>query len=84
MEAIKNEGLLEIFKDAEFELREPGCSACLAMNDDKIPLVNMQLVLLIETLKVGKALVQEHFLQVHLLLQLLQSTGKITDPRSLI
>ena len=37
MEAIKNEGLLEIFKDAEFELREPGCSACLAMNDDKIP-----------------------------------------------
>ena len=37
MEAIKNEGLLKIFEDAEFELREPGCSACLAMNDDKIP-----------------------------------------------
>ena len=23
--------------DAGFELREPGCSACLAMNDDKVP-----------------------------------------------
>ncbi len=36
-EAIKEEGLLEILEDAGFQLREPGCSACLAMNDDKIP-----------------------------------------------
>ena len=36
-EAIKNEGLLTSLEDAGFELREPGCSACLAMNDDKIP-----------------------------------------------
>ena len=35
---IKNEGLNEIFEDAGFELRQPGCSACLAMNDDKIPM----------------------------------------------
>jgi 3-isopropylmalate/(R)-2-methylmalate dehydratase large subunit len=35
--AIKDEGILEILNDAGFELREPGCSACLAMNDDKIP-----------------------------------------------
>ncbi len=35
--SIKEEGLLDIFEAAEFELREPGCSACLAMNDDKIP-----------------------------------------------
>ena len=35
--AIKEEGLLDILKDSGFELREPGCSACLAMNDDKIP-----------------------------------------------
>jgi len=35
--AIKDEGLLDIFNEAGFELREPGCSACLAMNDDKIP-----------------------------------------------
>ncbi|AFD09134.1 3-isopropylmalate dehydratase large subunit [Solitalea canadensis] len=33
----KAEGLDKIFEEAGFQLREPGCSACLAMNDDKIP-----------------------------------------------
>jgi 3-isopropylmalate/(R)-2-methylmalate dehydratase large subunit len=31
------EGLHEIFKSAGAEWREAGCSACLAMNDDKVP-----------------------------------------------
>ena len=31
------EGLHEILFDAGFELRGPGCSACLGMNEDKIP-----------------------------------------------
>jgi len=31
------EGLDQIFKNAGFEFRQPGCSACLAMNEDKIP-----------------------------------------------
>ncbi|WP_299009753.1 3-isopropylmalate dehydratase large subunit [uncultured Tenacibaculum sp.] len=34
---IKREGLQEVFEAAGFQLRQPGCSACLAMNDDKIP-----------------------------------------------
>ncbi len=34
---IKAEGLVEILEEAGFKLRQPGCSACLAMNDDKIP-----------------------------------------------
>ncbi|WP_452231928.1 3-isopropylmalate dehydratase large subunit [Lacinutrix sp. MEBiC02595] len=34
---IIEEGLKDIFDAAGFELRQPGCSACLAMNDDKIP-----------------------------------------------
>jgi 3-isopropylmalate/(R)-2-methylmalate dehydratase large subunit len=34
---IKDEGILDILTKAGFELRQPGCSACLAMNDDKIP-----------------------------------------------
>jgi len=34
---VKNEGLQNILNEAGFELRQPGCSACLAMNDDKIP-----------------------------------------------
>ncbi|MEC7535639.1 MAG: 3-isopropylmalate dehydratase large subunit [Pseudomonadota bacterium] len=31
------EGLDQIFTEAGFEWREPGCSACLAMNPDKVP-----------------------------------------------
>jgi len=34
---IAEEGLQTIFEQAGFSLRQPGCSACLAMNDDKIP-----------------------------------------------
>ena len=34
---IREEGLDKILNDAGFEIRQPGCSACLAMNDDKIP-----------------------------------------------
>jgi len=34
---IEDEGLDIILKEAGFELRQPGCSACLAMNEDKIP-----------------------------------------------
>jgi len=34
---IREEGLVEILEEAGFELRQPGCSACLAMNEDKIP-----------------------------------------------
>ena len=33
----KQEGLDTVFENAGFEFREPGCSACLAMNDDKVP-----------------------------------------------
>jgi len=31
------EGIVKILAEAGFELRQPGCSACLAMNDDKVP-----------------------------------------------
>ena len=34
---IRKEGLDKIFMSSGFEIRQPGCSACLAMNDDKIP-----------------------------------------------
>jgi 3-isopropylmalate/(R)-2-methylmalate dehydratase large subunit len=34
---IYEEGLDKIFNEAGFQIRQPGCSACLAMNDDKIP-----------------------------------------------
>ncbi len=34
--AAEREGLREVFTDAGFEWREPGCSMCLAMNDDQL------------------------------------------------
>ncbi|MCO5239318.1 MAG: 3-isopropylmalate dehydratase large subunit [Chitinophagaceae bacterium] len=34
---IREEGILDLLLEAGFQLRQPGCSACLAMNDDKIP-----------------------------------------------
>ena len=34
---LKENGITEIIEKAGFEIREPGCSACLAMNDDKVP-----------------------------------------------
>jgi 3-isopropylmalate/(R)-2-methylmalate dehydratase large subunit len=36
-EQVIKEGLDKVLKDAGFELRQPGCSSCLAMNEDKIP-----------------------------------------------
>lgn len=33
----KAEGIVDILEAAGFKMRQPGCSACLAMNDDKIP-----------------------------------------------
>jgi 3-isopropylmalate/(R)-2-methylmalate dehydratase large subunit len=36
-EQIKQEGLDIIFEEAGFEVRQAGCSACLGMNEDKIP-----------------------------------------------
>jgi len=36
-EQMVAEGLTEIYKSAGFEVRQPGCSSCLAMNEDKIP-----------------------------------------------
>ena len=34
---IREEGIDKILEAAGFEIRQPGCSACLAMNDDKVP-----------------------------------------------
>lgn len=36
-EQIRQEGLDKVLKEAGFAIRQPGCSACLAMNDDKVP-----------------------------------------------
>jgi 3-isopropylmalate/(R)-2-methylmalate dehydratase large subunit len=35
-EQAEKEGLDRVFRDAGFEWRQPGCSMCLAMNDDRL------------------------------------------------
>ena len=37
LEQIRREGIDRILEEAGFDIRQPGCSACLAMNEDKIP-----------------------------------------------
>jgi len=37
MKQIQEEGLDKVLEEAGFEIRQPGCSACLAMNEDKVP-----------------------------------------------
>ena len=37
LKSIRSEGLDKVLAEAGFEIRQPGCSACLAMNDDKVP-----------------------------------------------
>ena len=37
LQQIIEEGIADILAAAGFEIRQPGCSACLAMNDDKVP-----------------------------------------------
>jgi 3-isopropylmalate/(R)-2-methylmalate dehydratase large subunit len=34
---IREEGIDRVLEEAGFEIRQPGCSACLAMNDDRVP-----------------------------------------------
>ena len=33
----RREGIDKILQEAGFEMRQPGCSACLAMNEDRVP-----------------------------------------------
>ena len=35
--SFREEGLDKVLEEAGFAIRQPGCSACLAMNDDKVP-----------------------------------------------
>ena len=84
MEAIKNEGLLKIFEDAEFELREPGCSACLAMNDDKIPPGKYAVSTSNRNFEGRQGPGARTLLASPLVAAAAAITGRITDPRTLI
>ncbi len=84
LNSIKEEGLLEIFESAGFQLREPGCSACLAMNDDKIPAGKYAVSTSNRNFEGRQGPGARTLLASPLVAAAAAITGKITDPRTLI
>ena len=83
-EAIKSEGILDILTEAGFELREPGCSACLAMNDDKIPAGKYAVSTSNRNFEGRQGPGARTLLASPLVAAAAAVTGKVTDPRELM
>ena len=82
--AIKEEGLLDILTEAGFELREPGCSACLAMNDDKVPAGKLAVSTSNRNFEGRQGPGSRTLLASPLMAAAAAVTGKVTDPRELM
>ena len=82
-EAIKEEGLLSILEESGFELREPGCSACLAMNDDKIPAGKYAVSTSNRNFEGRQGPGSRTLLASPLVAAAAAITGHVTDPRTL-
>ncbi len=82
-QAIK-EGLTTIFEEAGFKLRQPGCSACLAMNDDKIPEGKLAVSTSNRNFEGRQGPGARTMLASPLTAAAVAVTGKITDPRKLL
>ena len=82
--AIKEEGILEVLNEAGFELREPGCSACLAMNDDKIPAGKYAVSTSNRNFEGRQGPGARTLLASPLVAAAAAVTGKVTDPRELL
>jgi len=84
LESIKEEGILKILNKSGFELREPGCSACLAMNEDKIPVGKYAVSTSNRNFEGRQGPGSRTILASPLVAAAAAITGKITDPRTLI
>ncbi|MGB0366033.1 MAG: 3-isopropylmalate dehydratase large subunit [Flavobacteriaceae bacterium] len=84
LEAIKEEGILEELHNAGFELREPGCSACLAMNDDKIPAGKYAVSTSNRNFEGRQGPGSRTLLASPIVAAAAAVTGKVTDPRTLL
>jgi 3-isopropylmalate/(R)-2-methylmalate dehydratase large subunit len=82
-QAIK-EGLAKILKKAGFELRQPGCSSCLAMNEDKIPAGKYAVSTSNRNFEGRQGPGSRTMLASPLTAAAAAITGKITDPRDLL
>jgi len=78
---IKEEGLLDIFTDAGFTLRQPGCSACLAMNDDKVPAGKLAVSTSNRNFEGRQGPNSRTLLASPLVAAAAAITGKVSDPR---
>ncbi|PLK46451.1 3-isopropylmalate dehydratase large subunit [Emticicia sp. TH156] len=81
---IKEEGILDVLNEAGFELRQPGCSACLAMNDDKIPAGKYAVSTSNRNFEGRQGPGARTLLASPLVAAAAAVTGKVTDPRELI
>ncbi|TDT44992.1 3-isopropylmalate/(R)-2-methylmalate dehydratase large subunit [Maribacter spongiicola] len=82
--AIKEEGILDILIESGFELREPGCSACLAMNDDKVPAGKLAVSTSNRNFEGRQGPGSRTLLASPLVAAAAAVTGKVTDPRELM
>lgn len=77
------EGLVKILEEAGFELRQPGCSACLAMNDDKIPAGKYAVSTSNRNFEGRQGPGARTLLASPLTVAAVAVTGEITDPRDI-
>jgi 3-isopropylmalate/(R)-2-methylmalate dehydratase large subunit len=78
------EGIVQTLEEAGFKLRQPGCSACLAMNDDKIPSGKYAVSTSNRNFEGRQGPGSRTLLASPLTVAAVAITGMITDPRDII
>jgi len=81
---IREEGIYDILTEAGFQLRQPGCSACLAMNDDKIPAGKYAVSTSNRNFEGRQGPGARTLLASPLVAAAAAVTGVVTDPRTLL
>ncbi len=81
---IQEEGLDKILQAAGFVIRQPGCSACLAMNDDKVPAGKYSVSTSNRNFEGRQGPGARTILASPLVAAAAAITGKITDPRDFL
>lgn len=81
---IREEGLDKVLEAAGFEIRQPGCSACLAMNEDKIPAGKYSISTSNRNFEGRQGPGSRTLLASPLTAAAAAVTGVITDPRELM
>ena len=81
---IREEGLDKVLEEAGFAIRQPGCSACLAMNDDKVPAGKYAVSTSNRNFEGRQGPGARTLLASPLVAAAAAVTGVITDPRELL